>query len=44
LKIIRDDENVLPSPTGRNFKQLQLARSETSKQRGVYELPRGSLM
>lgn len=35
LKTIRDDENVDPSSRNKNIKQLQLARSETSKQRAV---------
>lgn len=35
LKTIRDDENADPSSGNRNLKQLQLARSETSKQRGI---------
>lgn len=35
LATIRDDENVEPVTKNRNLKQLQLARSETSKQRGI---------
>lgn len=35
LKAIRDDEDADPSSGNRNLKRLQLARSETSKQRGI---------